>query len=742
MVALEFAPKPNLRPAPETAVTLRIDGMTCSACVSRVERALARVPGVDEATVSLATEEARVVGAAALDLPALLAAVAAAGYEARPKPSESQIDTEIVMRTRRDGLAFLGSALLTVPLLVPMMAGVAGLHVMLPGWVQLLLATPVQFGVGARFYRNGFKAVRGGTGNMDLLVALGTTAAYALSLFLLLRGAVGAPLYFEAGATVITLVLLGRFLEARARRSTTSALRALMALRPQVARVERQGQEIEVPIGDVRRGDIVIVRPGERIAVDGAVRDGASDVDESLVTGESLPVAKSPGDRVIAGALNGEGRLCVIATAVGAESTLSRIVALVERAQASKAPVQRLVDRVSAIFVPVVLAIAATTLAAWLVSGAAFQAAVVAAVSVLVIACPCALGLATPTAIIVATGAAARRGILVKDVASLERARAVTTVVFDKTGTLTLGKPTLSAVKPLVGSELDLLTLVASAQQGSEHPLARAVVAAARARRIVLAPVADFRAIPGKGIAAEIAGRRLLVGTERLLAEAGIETAELMRLAAEAPAGVGAMLAAEIAPTPRPLGVILAGDTVRPRAAQAVARLKRLGIEPVLLTGDAEGPARKVAAEVGISKLHWRVLPADKLAEIERLKAAGEVVAMVGDGINDAPALAAADLGIAMADGTDVALASAGVALMRGDPDLVADVLGLARATIAKIRQNLFWAFVYNVVGIPLAALGLLSPIVAGAAMAFSSVSVVANSLLLRRAVMRAGGRS
>jgi Cu+-exporting ATPase len=723
-------------------VTLRIDGMTCAACVSRVERALARVPGVDEATVSLATEEARVVGAAALDVPALVAAVAAAGYEARPKPLESQIDTEIAMRTRRDGLAFLGSALLTAPLLVPMMGEAVGLHVMLPGWAQLLLATPVQFVVGARFYRNGFKAARGGTGNMDLLVALGTTAAYALSLFLLLRGPAGTPLYFEAGATVITLVLLGRFLEARARRSTTAALRALMALRPQVARVERQGQEIEVPIGEVRRGDIVIVRPGERIAVDGVVRDGASGVDESLVTGESLPVAKSAGDRVIAGALNGEGRLRVVATAVGAESTLSRIVALVERAQASKAPVQRLVDRVSAIFVPVVLAIAAATLAAWLVSGAALQAAVVAAVSVLVIACPCALGLATPTAIIVATGAAARRGILVKDVASLERARAVTAVVFDKTGTLTLGKPTLSAVRPLVGSELDLLTLVASAQQGSEHPLARAVVAAARARGIALAPVADFRAIPGMGIAADIGGRRLLVGTERLLAEAGIETAALMRLVAEAPAGVGAMLAAEIAPTPQPLGAILAGDTVRPSAAQAVARLKRLGIEPVLLTGDAEGPARKVAAEVGITKLRWGVLPADKLAEIERLRAGGEVVAMVGDGINDAPALAAADLGIAMADGTDVALASAGVALMRGDPDLVADVLGLARATIAKIRQNLFWAFVYNVVGIPLAALGLLSPIVAGAAMAFSSVSVVANSLLLKRTIARAGGGS
>ncbi|MGE5203566.1 MAG: heavy metal translocating P-type ATPase, partial [Acidobacteriota bacterium] len=533
MVALEALSKPA---SLNESVTLKIDGMTCAACVSRVERALARVPGVDEATVSLATEEARVVGAAALDVPALVAAVEAAGYEARSKPSESQIDAETVRRTRREGLTFLGSALLSIPLLVPMIAQAAGLHVMLPGWVQLLLATPVQFGVGARFYRNGFKAVRGGTGNMDLLVALGTTAAYALSLFLLLRGVADEPLYFEAGATVITLVLLGRFLEARARRSTTAALRALMALRPVVARVERQGREVEVPIGDVRRGDIVLVRPGERIAVDGMVRDGASDVDESLVTGESLPVAKSPGDRVIAGALNGEGRLCVIATAVGAESTLSRIVALVERAQASKAPVQRLVDRVSAIFVPVVLAIAAATLAGWLLSGAEFQAAVVAAVSVLVIACPCALGLATPTAIIVATGAAARRGILVKDVASLERARAVTSVVFDKTGTLTLGRPTLSAVKPLVGSQADLLTLVASAQQGSEHPLARAVVAAARAQGMTLAPVASFRAIPGMGIAAEIEGRRLLVGTERLLAEAGIETAALMRLAAEAPA--------------------------------------------------------------------------------------------------------------------------------------------------------------------------------------------------------------
>ncbi|HVM80695.1 MAG TPA: heavy metal translocating P-type ATPase [Stellaceae bacterium] len=737
MVALEAAKKVSALTAPEAAISLKIDGMTCAACVSRVEKALARVPGVSEASVSLATEEARVTGSG-LEVSRLVAAVEAAGYEARLKPEPSAIDAEAEWRTRRDGLVFLASALLTLPLIVPMASEAAGLHLMLPASAQLALATPVQFWAGARFYRNGFKAVRGGTGNMDLLVALGTSAAYALSLFLLLRRPAETPLYFEAGATVITLVLLGRFLEARARRSTTGALRALMALRPETARVERDGQEVELPLDRVRRGDVVVVRPGERIAVDGVVLDGASAADESLVTGESLPVPKSPGDRVIAGALNGEGRLRLQATAVGADSTLARIVALVERAQASKAPVQRLVDRVSAIFVPVVLAVAVATLIGWLVSGAPIESAVIAAVSVLVIACPCALGLATPTAIIVATGSAARRGILVKDVASLERARAVTAVVFDKTGTLTLGKPELAAVMPLAGSEAELLTLVASAQQGSEHPLARAVVAAARARGLVLAPVGSFRAVPGKGIEAEVGGRRLLVGNARLLAEGGIDTAALTALAASAPAGTGAMLAAEIAPVRRPLGLLLAGDPIRQSAAPAVARLRALGIETVLLTGDAEGPARKVAAEVGIEKVRWGVLPAEKLAEVERLKSVGEVVAMVGDGINDAPALAAADLGIAMASGTDVAMASAGITLMRGDPALVAEVLGLARATVAKIRQNLFWAFVYNVVGIPLAALGWLSPIVAGAAMAFSSVSVVANSLLLRRT----GGRT
>jgi len=442
MVALEADQKRSAPAAPQTAISLKIDGMTCAACVSRVEKALERVPGVSEASVSLATEEARVAGSG-LEIPRLVAAVETAGYEARLKPEPSAIDAEAERRARRDELAFLASALLTLPLIVPMAAEPVGAHVMLPGWAQLAFATPVQFWAGARFYRNGFKAVRGRTGNMDLLLALGTTAAYALSHYLLIGAPAETPLYFEAGATVITLVLLGRLLETRARRSTTAALRALMALRPETARVERDGQEIDVPLGQVRHGDVVVARPGERIAVDGVVLEGASAADESLVTGESLPITKLPGDRVIAGALNGEGRLRLRATAVGADSTLVRIVALVERAQASKAPVQRLVDRVSAVFVPAVLLVAALTFAGWLLSGAAIENAVIAAVSVLVIACPCALGLATPTAIIVATGSAARRGILVKDVASLERARAVTSVVFDKTGTLTLGKPEL-----------------------------------------------------------------------------------------------------------------------------------------------------------------------------------------------------------------------------------------------------------------------------------------------------------
>ena len=734
MVALEATPSRKTS-TPVNTLTLTIEGMTCASCVRRVEKALARVPGVSEASVSLGTEEARVAGTA-LDLSHLIEAVEAAGYEAHAKLAEAPAAADdSVARVRRDGFVFIASAVLTAPLLLPMLGSLFGSALMLPLPLQLALATPVQFGAGATFYRNGFKALRHGVINMDLLVVLGTTAAYALSLFELLCHGAHADLYFEAAATVITLVLLGRFLEARARRSTTAALRSLMALRPATARIERGGAEIELPIAEVRRGDVVVVRPGERIAVDGTVLEGESEADESLVTGESLPVPKTRGDRVIGGALNGEGRLRLRADAVGADTTLARIVDLVERAQASKAPVQRLVDRVSAVFLPVVLGVAVLTLVGWLLAGGTAEMAIIAAVSVLVIACPCALGLATPTAIIVATGAAARRGILVRDIAALERARDVTAVIFDKTGTLTLGKPRLVSVLPLAGSADELLALTAAAQQGSEHPLARAVVAAAGERKLAPQPIASFRAAPGRGIEARVGGRALRVGTLRFLAEAGVDTAALAALVATAPAGLGAMFVGETGPSPQPLGALLVGDTVRPSAAAAVARIRSLGIEPVLLTGDAEGPARAIADEVGITELRAGVLPADKAAEVERLREQGKVVAMVGDGINDAPALAAADLGIAMAEGTDVAMETAGVTLMRSDPALVAEVLLLARATLRKIRQNLFWAFIYNVIGIPLAAFGLLNPALAGAAMAFSSVSVVTNSLLLRHVV-------
>jgi Cu+-exporting ATPase len=730
MAALDVADTPS------EEVALKITGMTCASCVARVEKALARVPGVSDVAVNLASEEAhlhRRPGSAALE--ALIAAVEAAGYGAKPKrevlPAAEQAQEAAI--ARRQWLRFAASAVLTAPLVLPMAGIVTGHHWALSGWIQLILATPVQFWVGAPFYRHGWKAARAASGNMDLLVALGTSAAYGLSVYALVRGGGHGPLYFEASAAVITLVTLGRALESRAKRATHHALRALLALRPERARVERNGSEIELPLDALRRGDILVVRPGERIAADGLVIEGAGGVDESLVTGESLLVAKAPGERVVTGSLNAEGRLRIEITALGRDTTLAKIVALVEGAQASKAPVQRLVDRVSAVFVPAVLAIALLTTVAWWLSGVGAETAIITGISVLVIACPCALGLATPAAIMVATGAAARAGVLVKDAAALEAAHGVDTVIFDKTGTLTVGKPQLAAIWPVAGDATGLLALVAAAQQGSEHPLARAVLAAARERGLPLAPLQAFRALPGKGIEAVVEGRRLLVGSRRLMAERGVPLAALDAQAAAARPGQGLLYAAELAAPPRALGVLAASDSIRPGASQAVAALKRHGIAVMLISGDAEPVARAVAAAIGIDEVRGGVLPGDKVAEVERLKSAGRRVAMVGDGINDAPALAAADLGIALAAGTDVAAAASGMTLMRSEPLLVPAALDLAHRTVAKIRQNLFWAFIYNVVGIPLAALGLLSPILAGAAMACSSLSVLANSLLLRR---------
>jgi Cu+-exporting ATPase len=718
----------------EREVALRIDGMTCASCVARVEKALAKVPGVVAASVNLATERATVRVLSTVPPSALKAAVSQAGYSAddavaaaSPSPGRRPAWWPVAV-----------GAVLTLPLLAPMLLQPWGVDWMLAGWLQLALATPVQFWLGARFYRAGWKALLARTGNMDLLVALGTSAAYGLSVYLLWRHAGhGMPhLYFEASAAVITLVLLGKWLEQRAKRQTTDAIRALNALRPTLARVRRDGAEVEVPVEQVRVGDLVVARPGDRLAVDGEVVEGRSHVDESLVTGESLPVAKGPGDKVTGGAINAEGALVVRTTATGAETTLARIIRMVESAQAGKAPIQRIVDRVSAVFVPVVLGVALATLLAWVGLTGDWERALVNAVAVLVIACPCALGLATPTAIMAGTGVAARRGILIKDAEALEVAHGVTVVAFDKTGTLTEGKPALAAVLPAPGaSEGDVLGAAAALQRSSSHPLAAAVRERAGAAGVPVPDVADARALPGRGVEGRVAGRALALGSARLLRELGVEPGPLAGHAARLE-GEGKtlswLLATEGGPA-RLLGLLAFGDTVKPTAAAAVARLHALGIRTVMLTGDNRGAADAVARALGIDEVHAEVLPGDKAAVVQQLRARGDTVAFVGDGLNDGPALAAASVGFAMAGGADVATETAGVTLMRGDPRLVADAFDVSRRTTSKIKQGLFWAFGYNVLGIPLAALGLLDPVIAGAAMAFSSVSVVLNALTLRR---------
>jgi Cu+-exporting ATPase len=716
----------------QTSIQIRlpIEGMTCASCVARVEKALKKVPGVGSAEVNLATEIATVTLAAGARPEALVEAVHKAGYEARLAPAPQAPSAD------RSWWPVAASAVLTLPLLVPMMLEPFGIHWALPGWAQLILATPVQFVLGARFYRAGWKALLARTGNMDLLVAIGTSAAYALSVYLLIRHAEhGMPhLYFEAGAAVITLVLLGKWLEHRAKHQATEAIRALQALRPERARVRRDGKELEVPVEAVKVGDLVVVRPAERIAADGEIVEGATHVDESLITGESLPIAKGTGDRVTGGSVNGEGLIVVRATAVGAQSVLARIIELVETAQARKAPIQRLVDQVSAVFVPVVLGIAALTLAAWGLATGDWEQAVLNAVAVLVIACPCALGLATPAAVIAGTGVAAKHGVLIKDAEALEVAHGVRVVAFDKTGTLTVGKPALVALEPASGERAAALALAAAVQSGSEHPLAKAVMAAAKKEGIAAPSATDVKVTPGRGIEARVGERHLAVGSSRWMRELGVNLSALAgRQAALEREGLTVSWLAELGAAPRALALLAIGDELKPEAAQAVAELARRDIATVMLSGDSRAVAEAIAARLGIANVRAEVLPEDKAREVQALHAAHGRVAMVGDGINDAPALAAADIGFAMGSGTDAAMHASGVTLMRGDPRLVAAAIDISRRTYAKIRQNLFWAFIYNVVGIPLAALGLLSPVVAGAAMALSSVSVVTNALLLKR---------
>ncbi len=719
---------------PVQSLELAIDGMTCASCVGRVERALLKVPGVRSAAVNLASERAHVEVLGTPDPAALIQAVGAAGYHATAS-SERRPAADAERRLQRERWAVIAGLLLAAPLVLPMFGELFGQHWMLPAWIQFLLATPVQFVLGARFYVAGWKAVRAGAGNMDLLVAIGTSAGYGLSLYQWWATPAGQMphLYFEASAVVIALVLLGKYLESRAKRQTSAAIRALEALRPDRATRVIDGREEDVDIAALRLDDLVLVKPGERFPVDGEVVEGESQADEALISGESLPVNKAPGDRITGGAINGEGRLLVRTTALGGETVLARIIRLVEDAQAAKAPIQKLVDKVSQVFVPAVLVIAVFTLIGWLLAGAPAEVALINAVAVLVIACPCALGLATPAAIMAGTGVAARHGILIKDAEALEVAHAVTAVAFDKTGTLTSGKPQIIHLHAVDGDEAQILRLAGALQRGSEHPLARAVLERCEADGVTVPDVQKSQALSGRGITGTLDGQQLALGNRRMLEEYGLQPGELLETAQRWEAeGRTLSWLVEHAPEPRLLGLFAFGDSLKDGAAAAIAGLAARHIRSHLITGDNRGSARVVAEALHIDDVHAEVLPADKAATVAELKKGGAVVAMVGDGINDAPALAAADVGIAMGGGTDVAMHAAGITLMRGDPRLVPAALEISRRTYRKIQQNLFWAFIYNLVGIPLAAFGFLSPVVAGAAMALSSVSVVSNALLLR----------
>ncbi|MDH0957959.1 heavy metal translocating P-type ATPase [Pseudomonas chengduensis] len=719
---------------PSQPLELGIEGMTCASCVGRIERALSKLPGISQVAVNLADEKARLQVLAGFDPQQALKAVAAAGYKAsllddRPAADQAQ------RRLQRERLTLLAAIALTLPLVLPMLVEPFGLHWMLPAWAQFLLATPVQFIFGARFYRAAWQALKARAGNMDQLVAIGTSAGYGLSLYQWAVTPAGQMphLYFEASAVIISLILLGKYLESRAKRQTASAIRALQALRPDHAVRLIDGREERVGIDALALGDRILVKPGERFPVDGQVLEGHSHADEALISGESLPVAKQPGDKVTAGAINGEGRLLVETTALGAETVLSRIIRLVEDAQAAKAPIQKLVDKVSQVFVPAVLLIALTTLLGWLAFGASLENALLNAVAVLVIACPCALGLATPTAIMAGTGVAARHGILIKDAEALEVAHAVQHIAFDKTGTLTEGKPRIVHIGLSEAGEDELLRLAGGLQQGSEHPLAKAVLQRCAEQRITLPALSDSRALAGRGIAGDVEGRSLQLGSSRLLEENQLQAGELAESARTWEAeGRTLSWLIETGNAPRLLGLLAFGDQLKDGATDAIAELRAQGITSHLISGDNQGSVAAVASVLGIDEPHAQVLPADKARLIGELRQHG-TVAMVGDGINDAPALAAADVGIAMGGGTDAAMHAAGITLMRGDPRLVPAALEISRRTYAKIRQNLFWAFIYNLIGIPLAAAGLLNPMFAGAAMALSSVSVVSNALLLNR---------
>ena len=717
-----------------------IEGMTCASCVARVERALKKVPGVEQATVNLATESARVSMAQEPQAMArVLRAVRDAGYEPREIDNNSQ-------NHKSSGASFVPvglGLLLSAPLVLPMLASLWGVHWMLPAWVQFALATPVQFVLGARFYKAGWHALKALTGNMDLLVALGTTAGWLLSVWLWWGAEPGEMphLYFEGSAVVITLVILGKWLEARAKQQTTEAIRALHALRPDKAHWLGPEGEVDVALTEVMVDDYLVVRPGERYPADGRLIEGQTQADESMLTGESMPVHKNVGDTVTGGAINGQGRVVMLVQAVGSETVLARIIRLVEDAQAAKAPIQRLVDKVAEVFVPAVLVIAITTLLVWVWLGAGWEVAIIHAVAVLVIACPCALGLATPAAIMAGTGVAARQGILIKDAQALELTHKVQVVAFDKTGTLTVGKPRVREAMVLSSSHTreHALAHAGALQAGSEHPLARAVMEQLQAQGLQAGTAQNVQAIMGKGIEGQIDQHTWLLGSLRWMQELGVDLGA-WRSAIDMQERQGStlsILAYRQEGVVQPVLLLAFGDEPKPEAEQALRALRSRGIRVVMISGDNAAAANHMGRQLGLDpdagEVLSQVLPQDKAHAVARLREGGHVVAMVGDGINDAPALAAADVGMAMGNGTDVAMHAAAITLMRGDVGLIEAAIDISGRTVSKIRQNLFWAFIYNIAGIPLAAMGYLNPVLAGAAMAMSSVSVMTNALLLKR---------
>lgn len=716
---------------------LKIDGMTCAACSGRIERVLKKMDGVEEVNVNLTTSIATIkYRETVLSIDQIIARIVKLGFEAAPF-MENEEDDGGKKELRNLKISLTISAILTAPLLLGMILSWFGVHIRLlhQPWLQLLLATPVQFGIGWRFYKHGFLAIRAKSPNMDVLIALGTSAAYFFSLYNVLTGRAGhgsmEGLYFESAMTIITLILLGKYLEARAKRKTSDAIQKLIDLQPQTARLWIDGCEKVVPLSEVKAGDIILVRPGEKIPVDGMIVSGAVSVDESMLTGESLPNDKKAGDNVFCASVNLSGSCRIQAKRIGRETTLSQIIKLVRSAQGAKAPIQKLADKVSAVFVPAILIIALITFLGWLIAAGSFETALLNAVSVLVIACPCSLGLATPTAIMVGTGLGAEHGILIKGGEYLETAHKINTVILDKTGTITKGHPT---VTDLIGNHVTrdvLLTQIAAVETESEHPLARAICDFAKEQDRTLPQATDFLSMTGMGVSGKIDGKTWYIGTRKLMETQEIDFSPLNQQATELErSGKTVMFVGcgrEFA------GLVAVADTIKETAAQAVSRLKAMHCEIYMLTGDNAATAAFIAEKAGISNVFAEVLPNDKSQKVTALQKEGKVVAMVGDGINDAPALATANVGFAMGSGADIAVESADITLMRNDLMMVPDAIALSKKTMQKIRQNLFWAFIYNAVGVPVAALGFLNPVLAGAAMAFSSVSVVTNSLLLKR---------